>query len=228
MAPSLKIVSSEEQESKKEEVKKAKKQYGVRHLLLGLVILFLLPIVATFLPEDINHTNQINPEIKTEIDSSLQNQDKIVSQNKVKKAIFPVKDLINKTPTEIEEATEQKLTSYSKKPSGKLMEAGLDIGNASIWTVYALVENSKVKYNGTILFQIFFNNPLTESEAWNFVGFTPPNKNKAAVNSSGRTMWKNINGTEPFYIVDVWYSNNKVESLKFYLLSDDEENKLYN
>jgi len=150
-----------------------------------------------------------------------------VSQKQQVEVLFPVKQFINKTPSEIEAAIGKKLEIYGKKPSGKLMEAALKINDIDVWTVYTLVKHEKVKYNGTILFQISFDDSLPEDKAWQIVDFTPPIKNKAIVNSNRRVAWENIPEIAPFNKVDAWYVNNNIESLKFYLLSEAEEWPLY-
>jgi hypothetical protein len=147
--------------------------------------------------------------------------------NVQQKALFPVKELINKTPSEIETIIGQKLEIYGKKPSGKLMEAGFTLQGVDIWTVYTLIENPKVKYNGTILFQINFSELQEENNAWQIVDFSPPHKDKAIMKSDRRIVWENISGIDPFNKVDVWYLNGRIETLKFYLLSEEEETPLY-
>lgn len=95
-----------------------------------------------------------------------------------------------------------------------------------------MIKNPKVKYNGTISFQIFFDNPLSENKAWRTVDFIPPDKNNGVKNkafgiSDERVTWKNIPEIKPFSQVSIWYIDNKVNALKFYLLSEEEETPLY-
>ncbi len=150
-----------------------------------------------------------------------------VSQEQQIKILFPVKQLINKTPSEIETITGQKLEIYGEKPSGKLMEASLTFQGIDVNTVYTLVETTKVRYNGTILLHVWFDSPREENKAWQIVDFIPPSKDKAIVNSDRRVVWENISEIIPFNKVDAWYLNGKIETLKFYLLSEEEEMPLY-
>ena len=153
-----------------------------------------------------------------------QQESKIETQQKV---LIPIKELINKTPSEIETIIGQKLEIYGKKPSGKLMEAGFTFNGIDVWTVYTLVKTPNVKYNGTILFQINFSELQEENNAWQIVGFSLPHKDKAIVKSDRRIVWENISEIAPFNKVDAWYSNGRIETLKFYLLSEEEETPLY-
>lgn len=62
-----------------------------------------------------------------------------------KEILFSVKELINKTPSEIEKITGQKLEIYGKKPSGKLMGAGFTLNGIDVHTVYNFDKKSKSK-----------------------------------------------------------------------------------
>lgn len=160
---------------------------------------------------------------------STTTQPQVFQEEKVK-TLVPVKQLINKTPTEIESITGQKLEVYGKKPSRKLMEAGFKIEDVDVWTVYSLVETEKVKYNGTILFQIFFNNPKNENEAWQIVDFTSPPKNKAIESNmmnGKRFAWGKISEINPFDTVKADYIGDKISVLSFYYLTEEEEVSLY-
>jgi len=160
-----------------------------------------------------------------------------ISQEQQVKVLVPVKQLINKTPIEIEAITGQKLEVYGKKPSGKLMEAGFKIGDIDVWTVYSLVETEKVKYNSTILFEIYFENLKNEDEAWQTVGFTPPPENKAVESTmlqwwgggteGKRLAWIKIPEINPFDTVKADYIGDKICELSFYFLTEEEEIPLY-
>ena len=192
--------------------------------ILYLSIVILIIMIAISSGNDNNDEKNSASEIVQEQQIQTTQNSKIEVQQKT---LIPIKELINKTPSEIEKITGQKLEIYGKKPSGKLMSAGFTLGEIDIDTVYTLVKTSKVKHNGTILFHVNFNNPKEQNEAWQIVDFSPPHKNKAIVKSDRRVVWENISEIAPFSKVDAWYLDGKIETLKFYLLSEEEEISLY-
>jgi len=165
---------------------------------------------------------------------STTTQPQVFQEEKVK-ILVPVKQLINKTPTEIKSITGQKLEVYGKKPSGKLMEAGFKIEDVDVWMVYSLLETKKVKHNGIILFEIYFNNLKNENEAWQTIGFAPPPENKAVESTmlqqggieGKRLVWIKISEINPFDTVKADYIGDKISELSFYYLTEEEEALLY-
>ena len=192
--------------------------------IIGGIILFIIMISIIGGGEE-----KTPSEEKTPPETALPGTSPSSQQQKIE-ALIPVKQLINKTPAEIKTITGQNLELYGKKPSGKLMEAAFKINGVDVWTVYTLVKHEKVKYNGTILFQISFDSPRNESEAWQLVGFPSPPKNKAlesATPRGNRLVWMNIPEINPFNTVKADYIGNKIEWFAFYFLGEEEETPLY-
>lgn len=157
------------------------------------------------------------------------------SQEQQVKVLFPVKQLINKTPSEIESLTGADVIDWGKNTTGTLMTAGINLQGLSMDTAFILVKHPKVKYNGATFFNIQFDSPVNEDDAWKIVGLSKPNKEQAYTHStnSSKFTWRNIppffevQATHPYRGNTLIVDKDKIEFIEVYLLTEDEDMELY-
>lgn len=150
------------------------------------------------------------------------------------KVLFPVKELINKTPSEIETIMDVKVEDFGKGTGGKIMNAGIELNGVSIETAYTLVEHPEIKYNGTFFFNIWFDEPINEDDAWIMIGLPKPNKQDALQskymsegcpkelfvnNKCNKFSWTNVS---PFAQLGAGYIDGKIEFIECYLLPEED------
>ena len=204
--------------------------------ILYLSIIILIIMIAIISGNNNNEKKSAPKITQPQISQEQQVQTAQDSKTNVQqKALFPVKELINKTPSEIENLTGAKMIDIGINITGTLMNATIDLQGLSIETSYTLIKHPKVKYNGTIFFNIWFDNPVNKDEAWKIVGLPKPNKEQSYTHSTNNSKftWRNI---PPFFEIQAghpYQSNtlivdkNKIEFIECYLLTEDENIKLY-
>lgn len=141
-------------------------------------------------------------------------------------AVFPVRQLINKTPEEVELLTGLKVNDSFEGVGGKIMSASIDLDGVSVETAYTLINHPKVKYNGLFFFNIWFDNPVDEDIAWTMTDMPKLDKNQAFSYSLNdrKFIWRDI---DPFFQVEAGYKRDKIEFIEAYLLPEEEDAKLY-
>jgi hypothetical protein len=157
-----------------------------------------------------------------------------ISRGQQAKVLFPIKELINKTPSEIETIIGAKMENLGKGTGGKTMNADIELKGANIETAYTLIEHPKVKYNGTFLFNIWFEKPVNEDEAWSMVGLLKPTKKDALQskymskgcseelflnNKCNKFIWTNM---PPFAQLEAGYIDGKIEFIECSLLPEED------
>ena len=213
-----------------------------KYIIIGILLIIIISIIIAMIDIGGGMINIGGEEKSVSETSQLQiSQEqpvKTIQESEIKiqqKALFPIKELINKTPSEIENLTGAKVINSHKNTTGTLMNATIDLQGLSVETSYTLVKHSKVKYNGTTFFNIWFDNPVNEDEAWKIVGLPKPNKKQSYTHSmnNSKFTWRDI---PPFFEVQASHpykgntliiDKDKIESIECYLLIEDEDIELY-